>query len=109
VHTVPSSELTNLSIGSALSTPTLTQEHGPDHRVDADQAEHEARELTTAFQRALTESNNTNVDEDAMDVDSDTNNGEGEDENDDDENEMVLVDPQAQSAKEWVCICTHDM
>ena len=89
---------------SALSTPTLTQEHGLDHGVDAEQAERDARELTTAFQYALS-NNSNNVDkEDAMDVDSDTNICEAEDEKDDGDNEMVLVDPQAQSAKEWVCI-----
>lgn len=67
--------------------------------MDTDQAERDARELTNAFQDAL--SNNNNVDDDAMDVDSDTNNCEGENEKDDDE--VVFFDPQAQSAKEWVC------
>jgi hypothetical protein len=76
--------------------------------VDADQAERDARELTTAFQHALS-NNSTNIDEDAMDVDSDTNICEGEDEKDDGDDEGVLVDPQAQSAKEWVCVCIYGM
>jgi hypothetical protein len=79
------------------------QEHGPDHGVDTDQAERDARELTTAFQHALSHSN-TDINEDAMDVDSDTNNGEGEDEKDDEDDEAGVVDPRVQSAKEWVCI-----
>jgi hypothetical protein len=37
----------------------LKQEHGPDHGVDADQAERDTRELTTAFQHAL--SNNSTM------------------------------------------------
>lgn len=108
-----SSELMNVnfSINSALSTRTLTQEYGPDHGVDADLAELDARELTTAFQHALS-NNNNNIDEDAMDVDSNANNCEGEDENDENDEEddaVVLANPRAQSAKEWVCFCTHDM
>jgi hypothetical protein len=102
----PSSELTNFSSSSVLSTLTPMQEHGPDHGVDADQAERDARELTAAFQHALS-NNNTNVDNDAMDVDSDTYNCEGEDEGDEDGDEVVLVDPQVQSAKEWVCVRTY--
>jgi len=105
-----SSELTNLSISSSPLTQISTQEHGPEHGVDADQAERDARELTTAFQHALS-NNNANVDENAMDVDSDMNKGEGEDEDDekdDDDDGVVFVDPQAQSAKEWVCFCTYD-
>jgi hypothetical protein len=106
----PSSELTNFSSNSessTLSIPTLTQDHGPDHGVDADQAERDARELTTAFQHALSNnSTNLNVDDDAMDVDSDTYNCEGEGEDGD---EVGLVDPQMQSAKEWVCVCTYGM
>ena len=73
--------------------------------MDTEQAERDAREITNAFQHALSSYNN--VDDDAMDIDSDTNNCEGEDEKDDDE--VVLVDPQAQSAKEWVCVGTHGM
>jgi hypothetical protein len=73
--------------------------------VDAEQAERDARELTTAFQHALS-NNSTNNNEDAMDVDSDTNICEGEDDGDD---EVLLVDPKAQSAKEWVCIRFHGM
>jgi predicted nucleic acid-binding Zn-ribbon protein len=96
------------SAASALLTLAPTQEHGPDHGVDADQAERDARELTTAFQHALT-NNNANVDDDVMDVDSDTYNCEGEDERDEDGDEMVLVDPQVQSAKEWVCVRTYGM
>jgi predicted small metal-binding protein len=94
----------NFSSSSALSTPTLAQELGPDCGVDTDQAERDARELTTAFQHALSSNNNTDIDEDAMDVDSDTYNCEGEDEKDEGEDEVVLVDPQVQSAKEWVCV-----
>lgn len=102
-----SSLLTNLS-SSVLSTPTLTRENHPDHEVDAEQAERDARELTTAFQHALS-NNNTIIDEDTMDVDSDTNVCEGEDEKDYGDDEVVLLDPQAQSAKEWVCIYFHSM
>jgi hypothetical protein len=69
-----------------------------------DQAERDVRELTSAFQDALS-NNNNNVDDDTMDVDSDTNNCEEENEKDDDE--AVLIDPQAQSAKEWVCDHIH--
>ena len=99
-----SSELTtwNVSSSSTLSTQALAPELGPDHGVDTDQAERDARELATAFQHALS-NDNTNIDEDAMDVDSDTYNCEGEDERD--KGEEVLVDPQVQSAKEWVCVC----
>lgn len=39
-----------------------------------------------------------------MDVDSDTNNCEGEEGKDGDDDDVVLVGPQAQSAKEWVCV-----
>ena len=73
--------------------------------MDTDQAERDARELTTAFQHALS-NNNTNVNDDAMDVDSDTYNCEGEGEDGD---EVVSVDPQVQSAKEWVCVRTYGM
>ena len=77
--------------------------------MDAEQAERDARELTTAFQHALS-NNGTNIDEDAaMDVDSDTNICEGENEKDDDEDGVVLVDAQGQAAKEWVCIRFHGM
>ena len=93
---------------AALSTRTPAQELGPDLGVDADQAERDARELTTAFQHALS-NNNTNIDEDAMDVDCDTYNCEGEDERDEGVDEVVLADPQVQSAKEWVCVRTHGM
>ena len=84
-------------------TWTPTQEPGPDCGIDTDQAERDARELTTAFHNALS-NDNTNADEDAMDVDSDTNNCEEEEGKDGDDDDMVLVGPQAQSAKEWVCV-----
>ena len=74
--------------------------------MDADRAERDARELATTFQDALSNIG-TNIDEDAMDVDSDRNICEGEDEKDDGGDEMVLVDSQAQSAKEWVCVCIY--
>ena len=67
----------------------LAQELGPDCGVDTDQAERDARELTTAFQHALSSNNNTDIDEDAMDVDSDTYNCEGEDEKDEGEDEVT--------------------
>jgi hypothetical protein len=84
---------------------TPAQERGPDHGVNADQADCEARELTNTFQHALSHGN-TDIDEDAMDVDNDTNNGEGED---DEEDEVGVVDPQVQSAKEWVRVRTHGL
>jgi hypothetical protein len=93
-----------LIFSSAPSTPTLSQERGPDRGVDTEQAERDAREITNAFQDALLNNNDN-----AMDIDSDTNNCEGEDERGDDDEEAVLVDPQAQSAKEWVCVRTLGM
>jgi hypothetical protein len=56
-----------------------------------------------AFQHALSHSN-TNVDVDVMDVDRDTNDDEREGEKEEEEDVVGVVDPQAQSAKEWVCV-----
>ena len=96
----------NLCISSAPSTRTLTQEHGSNHGVDADEAEHNARELTTAFQDALSHSN-TDANEDAMDVDSNMHDSEGEDDKEEEVaaevEEGAVIDPQVRSAKEWVC------